>query len=302
MQGLTTGKSYSFAWRFGNEKGVQETLSRFSPAVTLRAATVPEPPSNVHIKVVDDALLVRWHMKESGGRPVLKFNVRVSGASGRVLFEKTAYRDFIAFHHVPQRDDLQVAVSAMTALGLSAWSQPYVFASSRTGVRRDSPLGPRIALQAVEAHDTTAMVHLNLTAPGNVVCSVYSASIRPAFTERRVNHAGHARVFIAGLSQGAAYEVSCSLSAASATGATGATGAAVTSNTLSFTTQHHADAHVSITEVEAFATFARVHVKSEVPGTVMCFPHRKHFGDVSAHAFRRFAKTVFVGARGGREA
>ena len=78
MQGLTTGKSYSFAWRFGNEKGVQETLSRFSPAVTLRAATVPEPPSNVHIKVVDDALLVRWHMKESGGRPVLKFNVRVS--------------------------------------------------------------------------------------------------------------------------------------------------------------------------------------------------------------------------------
>lgn len=136
MQGLTTGKSYAFAWRFGNEKGVQETLSRFSPAVTLRAATVPEPPSNVHIKVVDDALLVRWHMKESGGRPVLKFNVRVSELSGRVLFEKTSYRDFIAFHSIPQRDDLQVSVNAMTALGLSAWSQPYLFASTRAARRR----------------------------------------------------------------------------------------------------------------------------------------------------------------------
>ena len=101
-------------------------------------------------------------------------------------------------------------------------------------------------------------------------------------------------MFIAGLSQDAAYEVSCSLSALGAS--------AVASNTLSFTTQHHADSHVSITEVEAFATFARVHVKSEVPGTVMCFPHRKHFGDVSAHSFRRFAKTVFVGARGACEA
>ena len=295
MQGLTTGKSYSFAWRFGNEKGVQETLSRFSPAVTLRAATVPEPPSNVHIKVVDDALLVRWHMKESGGRPVLKFNVRVSDASGRVLFEKTAYRDFIAFHHVPQRDDLQVAVSAMTALGLSAWSQPYVFASSRTGVRRDSPLGPRIALQAVEAHDTTAMVHLNLTAPGNVVCSVYAPTIKPAFTERRVKHAGHARVFIAGLQEDSAYSVECSLSVNDSP-------SSVSSNTASFTTQRHTASHIAITDVEAFSSFARVHVKSDTPGTVMCFPHRKHFGDVSAHAFRRFAKTVFVDARGGREA
>lgn len=136
MQGLTTGKSYSFAWRFGNEKGVQETLSRFSPAVTLRAATVPEPPSNVHIKVVDDALLVRWHMKESGGRPVLKFNVRVSEVSGNVLFEKTSYRDFIAFRNIPQRDDLLVSVNAMTSLGLSAWSQPYVYSSARAVVWR----------------------------------------------------------------------------------------------------------------------------------------------------------------------
>ena len=151
-----------------------------------------------------------------------------------------------------------------------------------------------MVLQRDDAHDTSAMVHMNLTAPGNVVCSVYSATIRPAFTERRVNHAGHARVFISDLTQSSAYDVSCSLSAAGA--------AAVTSNTLSFTTLQHADAHVSITEVEAFATFARVHVKSEVPGTVMCFPHRKHFGDVSAHSFRRFAKSVFVGARGGREA
>ena len=37
------------------------------------------------------------------------------------------------------------------------------------------------------------MVHLNLTAPGNVVCSVYAPTIKPAFTERHVKHAGHAR-------------------------------------------------------------------------------------------------------------
>ena len=91
-------------------------------------------------------------------------------------------------------------------------------------------------------------MHLNLTAPGNVVCSVYAPTIKPAFTERRVKHAGHARVFIAGLQEDSAYSVQCSLSV-----------------------------------------------------TVMCFPHRKHFGEMSMHSFRRFAKTVFVSARAWRD-
>ena len=129
------------------------------------------------------------------------------------------------------------------------------------------------------------MVHLNLTAPGNVVCSVYAPTIKPAFTERRVKHAGHARVFIAGLQEDSAYSVQCSLSVNDSP-------SSVSSNTASFTTQRHTASHIAITDVEAFSSFARVHVKSDTPGTVMCFPHRKHFGEMSMHSFRRFAELV----------
>lgn len=109
---------------------MQQTYSRSTPVITLRAATVPEAPSNVHLKVTDNALLVRWHMRESGGRPVVKFNVRVSDFNDRVVFEKVSYRDVIAFHNLPQQDQLKVEVNAMTSMGLSAWSQPYVLAAS----------------------------------------------------------------------------------------------------------------------------------------------------------------------------
>ena len=138
------------------------------------------------------------------------------------------------------------------------------------------------------------MVHLNLTAPGNVVCSVYAPTIKPAFTERRVKHAGHTRVFIAGLQEDSAYSVQCSLSVNDSP-------SSVSSNTASFTTQRHTASHIAITDVEAFSSFARVHVKSDTPGTVMCFPHRKHFGEMSMHSFRRFAKTVFVSAGAWRD-
>ena len=41
ITGLSLGKTYSFAWRFGNAKGVQETFSRFSMPVTLKASSTP---------------------------------------------------------------------------------------------------------------------------------------------------------------------------------------------------------------------------------------------------------------------
>ena len=37
VAGLANGKTYTFAWRFANTKGKQETYSRTSPAVTLQA-------------------------------------------------------------------------------------------------------------------------------------------------------------------------------------------------------------------------------------------------------------------------
>lgn len=40
ITGLTTGKTYSFAWRFGNLKGMQETYSRDSDSVTLKTPSM----------------------------------------------------------------------------------------------------------------------------------------------------------------------------------------------------------------------------------------------------------------------
>ena len=39
ITGLSLGKTYSFAWRFGNSKGVQETYSRFSVPVTIKQSS-----------------------------------------------------------------------------------------------------------------------------------------------------------------------------------------------------------------------------------------------------------------------
>lgn len=127
ITGLTTEKSYTFAWRFANSKGVQQTYSRSTARVTLQAPTTPEPPRHLHMGVVGDSLFVRWRMHESGGRPVIKFNIRVSDLTGAVLFEKASYQPHIAFHRLSVTDGLKVEVNAMTSAGISQWSQPFVY-------------------------------------------------------------------------------------------------------------------------------------------------------------------------------
>ena len=127
ITGLTTGKSYTFAWRFANSNGVQQTYSRSTPLVTLKAPGNPEPPTHLHLRVVDHSLFVRWRMSQSGGRPVIKFNIRVSSLDGVVLFEKASYQPQIAFHHLTVVDGLRVEVNTMTSAGISEWSMPFVY-------------------------------------------------------------------------------------------------------------------------------------------------------------------------------
>lgn len=72
-------------------------------------------------------LFMRWRYLETTGKPVLKFNVRVTDLTGRVLFEKVAYKPHVHFHHLPTVEGLRAEVNVMTAAGLSAWSQPVVY-------------------------------------------------------------------------------------------------------------------------------------------------------------------------------
>ena len=129
---MTSGKSYSFAWRFGNSKGVQQTYSLASPSVTLRAPGNPEPPRYLHVNRIDNTLHIKWRMNQSGGRPVIKFNIRVSDLSGTVLYEKASYKPHIAFHNVPAVSGVKVEVNTMTSAGISEWSQPFVYSLTST--------------------------------------------------------------------------------------------------------------------------------------------------------------------------
>lgn len=143
VAGLANGKTYTFAWRFANAKGKQETYSRASPAVTLQAPStfflsiifyrdslylgVPTAPQYIHMNVEGSTLRLHWRPVENTGRPVLKYNVRVADLTGRVLFEKVAYKPFLAFHQVAVENGLSVQVNVMTSAGLSEWSLPYVY-------------------------------------------------------------------------------------------------------------------------------------------------------------------------------
>ena len=66
-------------------------------------------------------------MLHSGGRPIIKFNIRVSDLTGTVLYEKASYKSHIAFHNVPAVTGVKVEVNTMTSAGISEWSQPYVY-------------------------------------------------------------------------------------------------------------------------------------------------------------------------------
>lgn len=73
---------------------------------------------------------MRWRYLETTGKPVLKFNVRVTDLSGRVMFEKASYKPHIRFHHVQSGQGIRAEVNVMTSAGLSAWSKPVVYQPS----------------------------------------------------------------------------------------------------------------------------------------------------------------------------
>lgn len=90
-------------------------------------AVIPDPPEHIHLRVDGTSLSMRWRYLQATGKPVLKFNVRVSDLVGRVLFEKVAYKPHVHFQGLPSAEGLRAEVNVMTAAGLSAWSQPAVF-------------------------------------------------------------------------------------------------------------------------------------------------------------------------------
>lgn len=239
---------------------------------------VPEAPKYIHVKVEDSLLKLHWRRVENNGRPILKYNVRVSDLTGRVLLEKVSYKPFILFRNVVTSNGLSVQVNAMTAAGLSEWSQPYVY----------SPSTPSVMIQSVSAYDALAVVHLNVTVPGSLLCSYYGSNVRPAFVNRKVHHAGHARMMLENLTPMTDYTVECSLHVDSIT---------TQSNKQSFTTPAHQSSHLEVTDVEPYSTFARISVRSDMPGVVRCMPMRKHFGRSSLRSFKRMAEQFFVRER-----
>ena len=41
-----------------------------------------------YVNRIDNTLFIKWRMLHSGGRPIIKFNIRVSDLTGTVLYEK----------------------------------------------------------------------------------------------------------------------------------------------------------------------------------------------------------------------
>ena len=132
-----------------------------------------------------------------------------------------------------------------------------------------------------------AMVHVNLTSPGTLMCSYYSSTIRPAFESRPANHAGHAGLLLKTLEPSTNYTVECSLHTINRT---------VQSSKRSFFTSEPVAPHLTITDVEPFATFARISVTSDTPGNALCLPQRHRFGETSLSSFARRAKRFHVAA------
>ena len=235
---------------------------------------------------------------QSGGRPIIKFNIRVSDLTGTVLYEKASYKPHIAFHNVPAVTGVKVEVNTMTSAGISEWSQPYVYSlTSKYSLLLYSFIDPTIAIMSVTAHDVVATAHVNITAPGTVMCSYYSKMTRPVFAQRMVRHAGHAHLLLQDLQEETEYSVECSLNTNTIT---------VQSTKQTFTTQPHTASHLAVNDIETYSTFARITLQSETPGEVLCMHHNEdesrshHHSHHHSHhtpsydTFKRFAKKLYV--------
>lgn len=67
------------------------------------SVAVPEAPKHIHMKVEDSLLKLYWRRVENNGRPILKYTVRVSDLTGRILLEKVSYKP----HCLPRCDDFK---------------------------------------------------------------------------------------------------------------------------------------------------------------------------------------------------
>ena len=53
---------------------------------------------------------------------------------------------------------------------------------------------PAVSIEGVSPSDETAIVHVNVTAPGTLLCSIYAPNRRPVFSRQEVTSAGAAGV------------------------------------------------------------------------------------------------------------
>lgn len=193
-------------------------------------------------------------------------------------------------------DTLTVQVNAITSAGISQWSRPYVYDANRGFFRGSFIVDPAVSIEGVSPSDETAIVHVNVTAPGTLLCSIYAPNRRPVFSRQEVTSAGAAGVLageLAGeLAASTEYSVECSLHVAEKT---------VASQKVNFATIAPVAQKVEIVDVEPFASFAKVAVRSAVSGEARCLAQELRHGAISAKSFDRLASRFMVRKSGGFE-
>ena len=227
-------------------------------------------------------LLLQWDPVPAG-KPLLKYTVRVM-AGNEVLFEKVAMKPRAVFRDETP-DQLTVQVNAITSAGISQWSQPYVYDAIRAYFIGRFIVDPEVHIEGVSPSDETAIVHVNVTAPGTLLCSIYAPNRRPVFSRQEVTSAGATGVLAGELAAATDYSVECSLHVAEKT---------VTSSKVNFATIAAVAQIVSIVDVEPFSSFAKVAVRSDVSGEVRCLAQEWRHGAISARSFDRLASRFMV--------
>ena len=234
-------------------------------------------------------LLLQWDPIPTG-KPLLKYTVRVM-AGNEVLFEKVAMKPHAVFRDETP-DTLTVQVNAITSAGISQWSRPYVYDANRGFFRGSFIVDPAVSIEGVSPSDETAIVHVNVTAPGTLLCSIYAPNRRPVFSRQEVTSAGAAGVLAGELAASTEYSVECSLHVAEKT---------VASQKVNFATIAPVAQKVEIVDVEPFASFAKVAVRSAVSGEARCLAQELRHGAISAKSFDRRASRFMVRKSGGFE-
>ena len=201
-----------------------------------------------------------------------------------MLFEKVAMKPHAVFRDETP-DTLTVQVNAITSAGISQWSRPYVYDANRGFFRGSFIVDPAVSIEGVSPSDETAIVPDNVTAPATHLSSIYAPNRRPVFSRQEVTSAGAAGVLAGELAASTEYSVECSLHVAEKT---------VASQKVNFATIAPVAQKVEIVDVEPFASFAKVAVRSAVSGEL------RH-GAISAKSFDRLASRFMVRKSGGFE-